>query len=797
VKATRMLAILHIPCQREIMRTRPQPRWLGCAWRLVDARRLAVTVATVVLWLAGSMQASVDEENYQPVNRSALARRVEEMYGHAFESYMAHAFPADELRPLSCDGRRFRERGDLDAMLGNYSMTLIDALDSLVIFRRYDDFERAVLHISEAVHFDLDIEVSTFELNIRVLGGLLSGHLHAVDILEGYHGALLEKAVDLAQRLRLAFETPTGMPFSRVNLRSGKLAEPPAVVTTAEAGSFVLEFGVVSLLTGDASFYELAKRSLLVFWRRRSSLDLVGTTINVNTGVFEDMQSTTGPGQDSFYEYLLKGYTLFGDLELLEMFTAAYAAVERYHAFEGFTYTVDMFKGLMSNSHLSPLSAVWGSLQVLFGDVAGGLRTVLYWHGIWRKHRALPEVFDTRTEEPTAARDSPLRPELIEALYYLSQALPGDPEILSIAQELTLALDNQSRVACGFAAVADVLTKRLDDRMDSYFLSETLVYLYLILAPPEERILLRPGVFSTEGHIFPLPQSVGLYAVSRIPGLAGRVRSLYPTSEDRPILRCEVISPFERVAMQHRCRTKYVLTPGYQMQASGCMPSRCRGQQAEVLVSSGADTALWLEGTASSFGPELSLAAPPPPRPGKRRRRWRMQRRRRGRIWNRRPSPNNLGLKRLVSELAPGIRLPFASVTTKDPRTWDLFMAKRLALAMPLNACAPLESPAGLVNSTPAVEHYEGRIVVATRGDCLFLHKVTHMQNAHAAGAVFVDQATSQELQVMTCPMQERGAGRELHIPAALVSQEDGMKLLDLLWGNGTEEFTASIYTFH
>ena len=41
----------------------------------------------------------------------------------AQDSYMSHAFPADELRPLSCDGRLRRERGDLDAMLGNYSMS--------------------------------------------------------------------------------------------------------------------------------------------------------------------------------------------------------------------------------------------------------------------------------------------------------------------------------------------------------------------------------------------------------------------------------------------------------------------------------------------------------------------------------------------------------------------------------------------------------------------------------------------------------------------------------------------------
>ena len=91
--------------------------------------------------------------------RVEAARQVEEMYSHAFESYMAHAFPADELRPLSCDGRWTRERGDLDAVIGNYSMTLIDALGSLVIFGRLEDFKFAVQHISNNVTFDRDVQV--------------------------------------------------------------------------------------------------------------------------------------------------------------------------------------------------------------------------------------------------------------------------------------------------------------------------------------------------------------------------------------------------------------------------------------------------------------------------------------------------------------------------------------------------------------------------------------------------------------------------------------------------------------
>lgn len=64
-------------------------------------------------------------------------QETEHMFYHGFENYMSHAFPEDELRPLSC-GPLFRDRenpghAELNDVLGNYSLTLIDTLSSLAI----------------------------------------------------------------------------------------------------------------------------------------------------------------------------------------------------------------------------------------------------------------------------------------------------------------------------------------------------------------------------------------------------------------------------------------------------------------------------------------------------------------------------------------------------------------------------------------------------------------------------------------------------------------------------------------
>ena len=67
------------------------------------------------------------------------------------------------------------------------------------------------------------------------------------------------------------------------------------------------------------------------------------------------------------------------------------------------------------------------------------------------------------------------------------------------------SLQDHARVPCGFAAVNDLRTGKHEDRMDSFVLSETLKYLYLIFADPMEIALdLDTFIFTTEAHLLPL-----------------------------------------------------------------------------------------------------------------------------------------------------------------------------------------------------------------------------------------------------------------------------------------------------
>ena len=149
----------------------------------------------------------------------------------------------------------------------------------------------------------------------------------------------------------------------QVNLKSGKTYGDQTC--TAGAGTLLLEFGTLSRLTNHSIFELKAKRALQALWARRTSTNLVGDAINVNTGRWEGTMSGTGAGLDSFYEYLLKAYILFGENDYWNMFADAYTAVndglgKNRHVF----VNQDMHSGKISNTWVDSLSAFFPGLQV-------------------------------------------------------------------------------------------------------------------------------------------------------------------------------------------------------------------------------------------------------------------------------------------------------------------------------------------------------------------------------------------------------------------------------------------------
>ncbi|THH12390.1 hypothetical protein EW145_g47 [Phellinidium pouzarii] len=480
------------------------------AWRQAALAVVAVSISTNV-----AVSLNVTETGWSSHRKLNAREKTRDLWNHGFDSYMNNAFPLDELMPLSCIGRgpdweNPHNFGNND-VAGNFSLTLIDVLDTFVVLQDPLGFERAVRNIVEWVSFDVNTRPQIFETTIRVLGGLLSGHIFASDAssqfyLPWYEGELLEMAHDLGKRMLPAFATPTGIPFARLNLRHGVPYGESHDTCTAGAGSLILEFGTLSRLTGDDRFEEVAYKAFFALWNRKSDIGLVGNTINAWTGKWLAPEVTgIGAGVDSFFEYAFKWFVLSGEVEFLDVWHEAYAAIMRYsRGIDGFWFrSADIHSGNAMYNTVDSLSAFWPGLQVLAGDVENAIKSHLIYWNLWKRHSGLPEVWDIKFMQAVATQ-YPLRPEFVESTYYLYRATK-DSLYLDVGERILRDLIQRSKVECGLTGISDLRINKQDDRMESFVLSETLKYLYLLF--DEANPIHKDDsnfVFTTEGHILTL-----------------------------------------------------------------------------------------------------------------------------------------------------------------------------------------------------------------------------------------------------------------------------------------------------
>ncbi|XP_027168460.1 alpha-mannosidase I MNS5 isoform X1 [Coffea eugenioides] len=459
----------------------------------------------------------LDSYSYLAAKRKRMSEKVRKMFYHAYDNYMTYAFPHDELKPLTktfTDSLSELGNLKLEYLPEQYkgsALSLIESLSSLVVLGNQTEFEKGVFWLSENLTFDVDARINLFECNIRVLGGLVSAHILATDstknrLVQGtYKNQLLDLAENLGRRFLPAFDTPTGLPYAWINLKYGVMENETTETSTSGCGSLILEMGALSRLTGDPRFESAALHALRKLWSMRSSLNLLGTTLDVVTGEWIEHSSGIGAGVDSFYEYLLKAHILFGRDEFWRMFQSAYIAVQRYFRHGPWYHEADMRTGKSTYWQLTSLQAFWPGLQVLVGDIPAANLSHREFYYVWKKYGVLPEryLLDHMMLHPTE-KYYPLRPEFAESTFYLYQATK-DPWYMEVGELIVDSLNLYTRVEGGFASIRDVTSMELEDHQHSFFLSETCKYLYLLY--DDSFLGDRNYIFTTEGHPLPVLSS--------------------------------------------------------------------------------------------------------------------------------------------------------------------------------------------------------------------------------------------------------------------------------------------------
>ncbi|XP_058801415.1 ER degradation-enhancing alpha-mannosidase-like protein 3 [Phymastichus coffea] len=709
--------------------------------------------------------------------RQLLKQEAKEMFYHAYNAYMDNAYPADELMPLSCKGRyrgSEQDRGDIDSVLGNFSLTLVDTLDTLVVMNDLAEFEKAVKLVIKGVTFDTDVIVSLFETNIRILGGLLSGHVLAdyvkqrENAIPWYKGELLNLAKDLGYRFLPAFNTTTGIPFGRINLKSGMKGVPSEMMRetcTACAGSMILEMAALSRLTGETVFEEKAQKAMDVLWKlRHRGTDLMGSVLNVNSGDWVRRDSGVGAGIDSYYEYCLKAYILLGDEKYLGRFNKHYSAIMKYISQGPMLLDVHMHRpNTNSKNFMDALLAFWPGLQVLKGDIKPAVETHEMLYQVMQRHNFIPEAFTTDFQVHWGHH--PLRPEFLESTYFLYKAT-GDHYYLGVGRKVLKSLQTYARVTCGFAAVSDVRTNKHDDTMDSFVLSETFKYLYLLFADPNDLILnLDEYVFTTEGHLLPLSlASVRFNATKDIEREKVHVEEtdrtcpnsvhLFPASVRQPLRNMvEDVCP-KRLAKKR-------------LSASQFIPSNLEHWK---LLSDMGITILTLSDGSIQLLHTFSNAKSP-------------QDAEEGLLFMQ--EMVELSKSQSHQQETQPVQLTFIKPNTQQKVTllagpaqfgWDLRnkkIAGRVLFAIPTFGCEELRNS----------EIYKGMIVIVDRGNCMFIDKARILQKAGAIAGIVFDNTPSSS--VHNSPMfAMSGDGKhvdDVTIPFIFLFKAEAKQLLQAL----------------
>ncbi|KAF8948710.1 mannosyl-oligosaccharide alpha-1,2-mannosidase [Haplosporangium gracile] len=472
--------------------------------------------------------------------------KVKEAFLHSWNAYRRDAWGKDEYHPIAKYGSNMVKQGQ--------GFTIVDSLDTILLMGLKDEFEEAKAWVRDELTFDQEGEVNLFETTIRVLGGLLSAYDQS-----GHDQVFLTKAVDLADRLMGAFKTASGIPYASVHLKEGRgvPGHEGGISSTSEVSTLQLEFKYLSYLTGDDKYWRVAEDVILKMKDLESVDGLVPIFINPYNGQFHGSEIRLGSRGDSYYEYLIKQYLQTSKKEHVykEMFDHSMMGVKKHllgrtipnnllfvgeiskyspqdlspkmdHlvCFLGGTMALSSTEGKALNKSTFPRSKF---SKVEEEDFKIGEELTEACYEMYRQTETglAPEiVYWVHKQQQLSGRQEPeyfkgsdfiinnrdghnwLRPETVESLFYMWR-FTGDEKYREWGWKIFEAIEKYSKVQSGgYSSIHDIRRKnRIDfsDKMETFFLAETLKYLYLLFGS-NDVFPLDKYVFNTEAHPFPV-----------------------------------------------------------------------------------------------------------------------------------------------------------------------------------------------------------------------------------------------------------------------------------------------------
>lgn len=463
-------------------------------------------------------------------------QEVKDVFLQSWKSYENHAWGKDEYSPIKQTGKNMGPKP-----LG---WMIVDSLDTMMIMDTKEELAKAREWVKNDLDYHFDYEVNVFETTIRMLGGLLSAyHLSNDDMY-------LDKATDLAYTLIGAFDTPSGLPYSSVNLKTGKGVKSHFELghsSTAEVATLQLELKYLAKLTGEKLFWEKAEKIMEVLDDNKPEDGLVPIYVSADTGKYQGNLIRLGSRGDSYYEYLLKQYLQTNNQEKVywDMYRESVEGVKKHLVGKSYPNKLT-FIGELEHGIGGALSPKMDHLVCFYG----GLLAIGATNGLtYEEAKKLPDWDETKESDFQLGKDltytcykmyhdvqtglSPeivvfnqdntkssdfyikpadrhnlQRPETVESLYYLYK-VTGDVKYREYGYEIFQNFVKYTKITgedgeIGYTSLNDVTSNppKVRDNTESFWFAETLKYLYLLF-DDSNIIPLEKYVFNTEAHPFP------------------------------------------------------------------------------------------------------------------------------------------------------------------------------------------------------------------------------------------------------------------------------------------------------
>eukprot|EP01084_Bolivina_argentea_P158396 275920_1 len=476
-----------------------------------------------------------DLEYLRSLTPAEAAQLTIDQFTYGYNAYKQYAWGCDQLSPKSkaCHNQynyslMWTPIDSLDTM---YLMGLTDLLDDtikLLCDTPFEEFDKFTFKVPQMVN--------SFDFFLRSLGGLLSGYYFTNNT------CLYDLALELSELLYPIFDTESlsGLPWIYINLATGEVDTTRGNTCTAVAGTHTLEYGIMSVLSGDLKYWDASMNVMKILYQARSpTTGLIGYGLYINKtsnihspNLFYSTSAHIDGGIDSYYEYILKCWALFNDSTCKNRWinTINSSIIDNlsYYKYDNdsnellFFKRIDMFDGTNRDDWdqydlYAPFYSAVLSLSTLIDETDENNKYNLElaklnqdgnWY-MWENNGIYiePSQFEF-TSDNNLAYGYDLNPENFESNYYLYQitndSIYYDRALIYLYNIIKCCKCNGTDCV-GYSGLSNILTKEKSNSLPSYFFAESLKYLYLTFMrnEPNNPLQFNKFVFNTEAHPYP------------------------------------------------------------------------------------------------------------------------------------------------------------------------------------------------------------------------------------------------------------------------------------------------------